>query len=164
MIPAGECPAAPLAVTFQMSTRGSSVRTALSLAAVHPGVVADGAKRWTGAGLIPARGVGYWSTTIPLVRVELDHGTLTVRVRPAWLGKIMSARTISATTADGLQILRVRDRAAYQGIEFRPLRRSSFYFYTQRREHVLGALSEAGFAISSEPGRERPAWYQPDDD
>jgi hypothetical protein len=131
---------------------------------VKPGVVADDAKRWTGAGLVPARGVGYWSATMPLVLVALDHGTLTVRVRPAWLGKVMSARTISATTADGLETFRVRDRATYQGIEFRPPRRSSFYFYTQRREEILGALAEAGFAISSEPGRERPAWYQPDDD
>jgi hypothetical protein len=121
------------------------------------------AKRWTGAGLVPARGVGYWSATIPLVLVELNHGTLTVRVRPAWFGKLLSARNITVTTAGGLEAFRVRDRAAYQGIEFRPPGRSSFYFYTQRREEVLSALAEAGFAISSEPGRERPAWYQPDD-
>jgi hypothetical protein len=123
--------------------------------------MADRPKRWTGAGLVPARGVGYWWATIPLVLVELDHGTLTVRVRPAWLGKVMGAGTVSATTADGLEAFRVRDRAAYQGIEFRPPRRSSFYFYSQRREEVLGALAEAGFAISSEPGRKRPAWYPP---
>jgi len=120
--------------------------------------------RWTGAGLIPARGVGYWSATIPLVVVELNRGTLTVRIRPTWFGKFVGAKILMATAADEVQAFRVRNTAAYKGIEFRPPRRSSFYFFTQRRDVVLTALAEAGFAVSSEPGRERPAWYQPDGD
>jgi hypothetical protein len=120
--------------------------------------------RWTGAGLIPARGVGYWAATIPLVLVERSHGTLTVQMRPTWFGKFVGAKNLTASAADELQAFRVRDTALYQGIEFRPARRSAFYFFTRRRDVVLTALAEAGFAISSEPGRERPAWSQPDDD
>ena len=132
--------------------------------AVSRSATPDRAARWTGAGLIPARGFGYWSATIPLVLMELDHGGLTVRIRPALFGKLVGAKVLTATAGDGVEALLVRNSAAFQGIEFRPPRRSSFYFFTTRRDAVLAALAEAGFTVSSEPGRERPAWYQPDDD
>lgn len=133
-------------------------------AAVNRSATQDRPVRWTGAGLIPARGFGYWSVTIPLMLVELNHGGLTVRVRPALFGKLLGAKVLTATAGDGIEALLVRNTAAFQGIEFRPPRRSSFYFFTTRRDAVLAALAAAGFTVSSEPGRERPVWYQPDDD
>jgi hypothetical protein len=120
--------------------------------------------RWKGAGCIPASGVGYWSATTPLVLLELDRRGLTVRMRPALFGRFVGARVLTASPGDGLEIRLVRNGGSWQGIEFRPPRRSSFYFYTRHRGIVLNALAEAGFTVSSEPGRERPAWYQPDDD
>jgi hypothetical protein len=128
---------------------------------VNPGP--DQVQRWTGAGQIPALGVGYWSATTPLVLVQLEQGTLTVRLRPAWFGRLTGTKTLRAAAAE-VETFRVRDRSAYQGIEFRPPRRSSFYFYTRRRDAVLSALEAAGFVISPQPGREKPTWYQPDDD
>lgn len=94
--------------------------------------------RWTAAGLIPARGVGYWSATIPLVLVELDHGALTVRIRPAWFGKFAGTKILKVTAGE-VQTFRVRNTATYKGIEFRPPRRSSFYFFTSQRDGVLAA-------------------------
>ena len=96
--------------------------------------------------------------------VELNHGGLTVRVRPALFGQLLGAKVLTATAGDGIEALLVRNTAAFQGIEFRPPRRSSFYFFTTRRDAVLAALAAAGFTVSSEPGRDRPVWYQPDDD
>jgi len=97
------------------------------------------------------------------VLVQLEDGVLTVRLRPTWLGKVLATKTLRATTAE-VETFRVRDSSTYQGIEFRPCRRSSFYFYTRRRNEVLAALSAAGFPVSTEPGRQKPAWYQADDD
>jgi hypothetical protein len=99
-----------------------------------------------------------------MVVLELDHGALTVRMRPAFLAGIFAAKVLTACASDGIEIFLVRNGAMFPGIEFRPPRRSSFYFFTRRRDAVLAALVAAGFSVSSEPGRERPVWYQPADD
>ena len=101
--------------------------------------------------------------TIPLVIVELAGSQLTVRARPTFIVRLLGIKTLTAAADDGLQVFPVRNNATYQGIEFRPQKKSSFYFYTSRRGAVLAALADAGFAVSHEPGRERPVWNQPDD-
>jgi len=120
--------------------------------------------RWTGAGYIPARGFGYWYVSIPLALLRLDCGGLTVRVRPALFGRFLGAKVLTATPGDGMEAYLVRNSAYFQGIEFRPPRRSSFYFFTSHRDSVVNALADAGFTVSTEPGRERPGRYQPGDD
>jgi hypothetical protein len=83
---------------------------------------------------------------------------------PGPSGRFFGGKILTASPGDGVEIYLVRNDASWQGIEFRPPRRSSFYFFTRRRGIVLKALAEAGFAVSAEPGRERLTWYQPDDD
>src|SRR5262245_30139002 len=111
----------------------------------------DIALRWTGAGLIPARHFGYWQATVPLVQVGLLGDRLTVRIQAVLFGRLVGAEALSAVPADGITAYRVRSNATWQGIEFRPRQRPSFYFFTRRREAVLAALSETGFAVSSQP-------------
>jgi hypothetical protein len=111
--------------------------------------------RWAGAGSIPAKGVGYWYATWPLVVVELDRETVTVRLRPALFGRLVGAEVLTATPAE-VAAYPVGNSANWQGIEFRPVGWSSFYFFAGRRDQVLKALAQAGFTVSSEPGRERP--------
>jgi hypothetical protein len=120
--------------------------------------------RWTGAGTLPARAFGYLQATIPLVMVELEGARLTVRVRPAVLARLVGARSLNVTAGDGLQVFAVRSKATFQGIEFRPAQKSSFYFFTRQRGEVFAALASAGFSVSQDPGRERPVLYQPTDE
>jgi len=112
--------------------------------------------RWNGAGQIPARHFGAWNATVPLVQVQLIGEHLTVRIQPRWLGQLIGAESLAAVPADGVEARLVRSNATWQGIEFRPPRQPSFYFFTPQREAVLVALSEAGFTVASQPGRERP--------
>ena len=116
--------------------------------------------QFTGAGAIPARGFGYVHATIPLVIVELAGTRLTVRVRPALVARLAGARTLAAAAGKGVQIFPVRSGATYQGIEFRPAMRSSFYFFTRHRGDLLAALANAGFTVSEDQGQERPVWHQ----
>lgn len=118
--------------------------------------------RWTGAGRIPAHGFGYLQATVPLVVVEKAGPRLTVRLRPALMARLVGARTLTAAAGDALQVFPVRSNAGYQGIEFRPPLRSSFYFFTSQRDAVLAALAGAGFAVfhgkgeSAQSGISRP--------
>ena len=112
---------------------------------------------WAGGGAIPSRHFGYWYATTPLVQVHLVGRCLTVRIRPVLFGRLLGADTLSAVPADGITAYRVRSNATWPGIEFRSPRRPSFYFFTRRREMVLAALSQQGFVVSSQLGRERPA-------
>jgi hypothetical protein len=98
------------------------------------------------------------------VVVELEGVRPTVRLRPAVLVRLIGVRSLNVTAGDGLQVFAVRSNATYQGIEFRPAQKSSFYFFTRRRWEVLAALANAGFPISQDPGREGPVWYQPADE
>jgi len=120
--------------------------------------------RWTGAGMIPAHGFGYLQATIPLVIAELAGPLLTVRVRPAFLARLVGTRTLAAAAGDGLEVFPVRSGATYQGIEFRPAMRSSFYFFTRHRGDLFAALASAGFTVSQDPDQERPVWYHPADE
>lgn len=113
--------------------------------------------RWAGAGMIPARHFGYWHATSPLVQVHLFGDCLTVRIQPGLVRRLVGAETLSAVPIDGIIAYRVHSNAAWQGIEFRSPRRPSFYFFTRRREAVLAALSETGFTVSAQLGREHPA-------
>ena len=127
--------------------------------AITVAVVPGQCVRWTGAGTIPASGFGYLQATIPLVIVELTGSSLTVRLRPAVLARLVGAVPLTAAAGDGLEVFPVRNRASYQGIEFRPVTGSSYCFFTRHRGAVLAGLANAGFPVSQDPGRERPVWY-----
>jgi hypothetical protein len=115
--------------------------------AVQPAAPAGGTRRWIGTATMSGR-LGLITVTVPLACLTLDGSTISLRLRPRLLQRILGVTTLSASQADGVEAFPVRKPRDEKGIEIVMPHGAWCYLGTRTREEVLAALAEAGFTVS----------------
>jgi len=113
----------------------------------RPSAPAGRTSRWTGTATMPGT-LGSVTVAVPLACLTLDGSTISVRLRPRLLQRILGVATLSASPADGVEAFPLRKPRDEKGIAILWPHGAWCHFGTSAREEVLAALAEAGFKVS----------------
>ena len=87
----------------------------------------------------------FWPRSLAVL--ELHNQSLTLRLRPRFLSKLISATSLEVEPGDTISVRPVRSNASWQGIEVIRQGEQSCYFWTFSRGEIMAALATAGFKI-----------------
>jgi hypothetical protein len=105
--------------------------------------------RWVGGANVPGA-LGRMNASTPLAVLELTNGTLTLRVRPRFLGTLLGAQIQAVTASAVIEMFPAKGKLMFgwQGIGVQPFGRRVFYFWTRQPAEILTALAAAHFPVS----------------
>jgi hypothetical protein len=100
-----------------------------------------------GAVVMPGR-LGKVSASWPLGFMNADNGSVEVRIRPGWLGRIFGARPMRVSPGDDVEVFPARGwfGTAYVGIR---AGERECYFMCPGRAELMGRLQASGYRVSS---------------
>lgn len=105
--------------------------------------------QWVGAADIPGS-LGRMNASTPLAVLELVDRTLTLRIRPQFLGRLFGAKTLQVEPTGVEAVFPARGRLRSRAVCIRPIGQPPFYFFLGDRQSILTTIAAAGFPVSWE--------------